>query len=68
MLTEDLIRYRDQVEAELTGNILPFYLNHAVDPHDGGFYGYIAADLTVQPQAPKALIQNSLILWAFAHA
>ncbi len=68
MLTEDLIHYRRQVETELTGNILPFYLNHAVDPQYGGFYGYIAADLTVQPNAPKALIQNSRILWAFAHA
>lgn len=60
--------YHQQVEAELTGNILPFYIQWAVDEKNGGFYGLIERDLTVPHDAPKGLIQNSRILWAFAHA
>lgn len=44
------------------------YLNHAIDEKNGGFYGFIAADLTIPPDAPKVLIQNSRLLWTFAHA
>lgn len=65
---DSLQRYYQQVEAELTGNILPFYLKRAVDEQNGGFYGLITRNLTVHHHAPKGLIQNSRILWAFAHA
>ncbi len=68
MTTDSLAQYRRQVETELTGNILPFYLNHAVDHEHGGFYGLIANDLAVQPEAPKGLIQNCRILWTFSQA
>lgn len=68
MVRETLQDYRGQVQAELTGNILPFYLNHAVDVHHGGFHGFIAGDLHVPPGAPKGLIQHSRILWTFAQA
>lgn len=68
MTTDPLAQYRRQVETELTGNILPFYLNHAIDHEHGGFYGLIANDLAVQPEAPKGLIQNCRILWTFSQA
>ena len=68
MSIEILQIYRNQVRAELTDNILAFYLNHAIDEKNGGFHGFIAADLTIPPDAPKALIQNSRLLWTFAHA
>jgi len=30
---------RQRVEQELLGNILPFWIKHAVDEEHGGFYG-----------------------------
>jgi mannobiose 2-epimerase len=67
-LGQQLRRYQVEVTQELTQNILPFYLNHAVDQEHGGFYGLIANDLTVSPNAPKGLIQNCRILWTFSLA
>lgn len=68
MSTKTLQDYRAQVHAELTNNILAFYLNHAIDQENGGFHGFIANDLTMPPNPAKALIQNSRILWTFAQA
>ena len=63
-----LATYRGEVEHELVDNILAFYINRTLDPINGGFYGLIANDLTVDEDAPKSLIQVTRILWAFAQA
>jgi mannobiose 2-epimerase len=60
--------WRERVERELLGDILPFWLNHAVDREFGGFRGQIANDLTIDPLAHKGLILNARILWTFAKA
>jgi mannobiose 2-epimerase len=60
--------WRSELEAELLGNILPFYAQVAVDRERGGFYGLIHNDLRVEPDAPRGVIQVTRILWAFAHA
>jgi mannobiose 2-epimerase len=59
---------RRRVEAELTSNILPFWLKHSIDDEYGGFRGKIANDLTIDRQAAKGLILNARILWAFSKA
>ena len=59
---------RERVERELRGDILPFWLNYAVDQEYGGFRGQIANDLTIDPLAHKGLIMNARILWTFAKA
>ncbi len=59
---------RERVERELLGDILPFWLNYAVDHEYGGFRGQIANDLTIDPLAHKGLILNARILWTFAKA
>jgi len=59
---------RERVERELLGDILPFWLNYAVDHEFGGFRGQIANDLTIAPLAHKGLILNARILWTFAKA
>jgi mannobiose 2-epimerase len=59
---------RERVERELLGDILPFWLNYAVDLEYGGFRGQIANDLTIDPLAHKGLILNARILWTFAKA
>ncbi len=59
---------RERVERELCRDILPFWLNYAVDDEYGGFHGQIANDLSIDRQAPKGLILNARILWTFARA
>ena len=56
-----------EVEQDLTEGILPFWLDHAVDPA-GGFYGTVANDGTPQPGADKGAILNARILWTFSRA
>lgn len=60
--------WRAELEDELLDNILPFYMHVATDRQRGGFYGLVHNDLTVEPDAPRALIQVTRILWAFAHS
>ena len=36
--------WRRQVEQELTGDILPFWLKYTLDRERGGFYGLVEND------------------------
>lgn len=58
----------DKIEAELKDNILQFWLENTVDEENGGFYGFISRDSTVNPQADKGLVLNTRILWTFSTA
>ena len=62
--TENLTR---EVEADLTGGILPFWLSHVPDPA-GGFYGTVRNDGSPVPGADKGAILNARILWTFSRA
>ncbi|MBN2279586.1 MAG: AGE family epimerase/isomerase [Candidatus Marinimicrobia bacterium] len=53
---------------ELYDNILPFWIDNAVDYDHGGFIGRIFNDLRVEENAPKGLILNARILWTFSKA
>lgn len=59
---------RQQLRDELTGNILPFWMAHAVDAVNGGFHGAISNDLRVDDTAPRAAILCGRILWTYAAA
>ena len=59
---------RQKVETELLSDILPFWLQYAIDDEYGGFRGRIANDRTIDPRANKGLILNARILWTFAKA
>ena len=61
----DFIR---QLKAELTGNILPFWMTHAVDGVNGGFYGALTNDLEVHNEVPRSAILCARILWTYATA
>jgi mannobiose 2-epimerase len=54
--------FRKRVEAELRGNILPFWLKHSIDEEFGGFRGRISNALEIDPRAEKGLILNARIL------
>lgn len=72
---QEIDKLQSEVEADLTDNLLPFWMNHAVDPA-GGFYGTIFVDGShAQPAegrmgrlAEKGSILNARILWTFASA
>lgn len=69
MLSLDTIQqFKRDVDNELTGRLLPFWMEKAVDSIHGGFYGKIFNDLRIDHQAEKSCILHSRILWTFASA
>lgn len=57
-----------QLENELHGNILGFWMKHTKDETNGGFVGEIDNLLNTVPEAEKSLVLNARILWTFASA
>jgi mannobiose 2-epimerase len=66
MQTRALRDLGQRAETELRSDILPFWLTHAIDRHNGGFYGRIANDLTIVRRADKGLALNARILSTFS--
>jgi mannobiose 2-epimerase len=60
--------FRRQLEEELTGNILPFWMTHVVDKVNGGFYGAVTNDMQVLNEVPRSAVLCARILWTFATA
>ena len=59
---------RRQLEQELTGNILPFWMSHTVDKVNGGFYGALTNDLVIHNEVPRSAILCARVLWTYATA
>jgi cellobiose epimerase len=59
---------KEEVRTELTGNILPYWMNKMVDQEQGGFYGRITGSGQLMPQAEKGGVLNARILWTFSSA
>ena len=59
--------FKATVEADLYGNILPFWSRFAPDTKDG-FYGTILTDGTSVPDAERGAVLNARILWTFSNA
>lgn len=57
-----------QCATELRDNILPFWLAHAPDRENGGFYGAVTNDLHIRNEEPRSAILCGRILWTFAAA
>ena len=57
---------KNEFKTCLTENILPYWLKLR-DP-SGGFYGEVSADGEVLKDAPRGVILNARIIWAFAAA
>ncbi len=60
--------WRDELLAELTTNILPFWIEHMVDRENGGFYGALTNDLLVIDKVPHAAVLCARILWSYSAA
>jgi mannobiose 2-epimerase len=60
--------YIRRIEADLTGNILPFWINRVVNRGGGGFFGSVTNDLVVDPEAERGSVLTSRILWTYSAA
>ena len=61
-------QYAARIEAELRQNILPLWIQHAVDRTRGTFFGSVTNDLVVDRQAPRGALLTARILWTYAAA
>ena len=64
--TLDLLK--EEMQAVLTNNILPYWIDKMIDPVNGGFYGRITGEEVLMPEAEKGAILNARILWTFSAA
>lgn len=55
----------NEVKNELVNHIIPFW-NKLEDKENGGFYGYVGNDLTLDKNADKGVILHSRILWFYS--
>jgi cellobiose epimerase len=58
---------KQRMERELRENILPFWINHTVDP-GGGFYGAVSNDLVIDNSTPRSLVLCARLLWTYSAA
>jgi mannobiose 2-epimerase len=58
----------ESARAELTGNILPFWMKRMTDEKNGGFYGRINGEAQLVENEDKGGILNARILWSFSAA
>lgn len=65
---EQQARLRDELYAELTERLLPFWADKALDERHGGFVGQITHHGTVVADAEKGVVLNARILWTFSAA
>lgn len=61
-------KMKEELRAELTGNILPFWMEAMTDAEHGGFYGRRLGTGALDAEAPKGAILNARILWTFSSA
>lgn len=59
--------FAQEVRNHLTKDLIPFWQSMK-DEENGGFYGYLGYDLTLDKKAIKGGILNSRILWFFSQA
>jgi len=64
----EITEYRKRIERDLRGNILPFWMEHALDRENGGYYGAISNELAVDNSVPRSAVVAARILWTFSAA
>ena len=62
------IDLKKELHHELTGNILPFWMNRMKDHERGGYYGRMTGMNALMVDAPKGGILHARILWTFSSA
>ena len=57
-----------RIEADLRGNILPFWIAHAVNRPAGTFHGTLNHAMEIDPAAERGALLSARILWTYARA
>src|SRR5688572_21011792 len=63
-----LYSYATRIESDLVSNILPFWIERAVNQERGGFFGAVTNDLRADPAAERGALLTSRILWTYSAA
>jgi cellobiose epimerase len=66
-ITHMLIGYKNELKQELI-DILSYWQMQVTDHEQGGFYGAVDNQNRADSNAPKGIVLNSRILWAFSAA
>ena len=59
---------KEELEAHVREQILPFWMTKMVDHENGGFYGWATNDGKIISEANKAAVLNTRLLWTFSAA
>jgi mannobiose 2-epimerase len=68
LLAKDVSQYAHEIRGELTGKILPYWYDTAIDKEHGG---YVLSDDAAKPAPPaveKQLVTQARMVWGFSHA
>lgn len=65
-MKKEIKKLKEELHAELTKNILPFWLIKAIDTENGGFFGHIQSNGKTDLEAGKGGVLNARILWTFS--
>lgn len=68
MIPDHLAQLKKELEKELKGNILPYWMKYTRDEVYGGFFGHVTHFNQAVQGANKGAILNARILWTFAAA
>jgi len=68
MKHSDLQLALNAIESDLRGNILPFWIDHVVDPASASFYGALSNDLVPDATVERGALLSSRILWTYSAA
>jgi mannobiose 2-epimerase len=60
--------YLRRIEADLRGNILPFWMDRVVNREGNCYFGSLTNDLAVDPGAERGALLTSRILWTYSAA
>ena len=61
-------KMKQEMQDVVENNILRFWLDQMMDYEHGGFYGRMAGNGELHPEAEKGAILNARILWSFSAA
>jgi mannobiose 2-epimerase len=61
-------KMKQEMQDVVENNILRFWMDQMMDCENGGFYGRMAGNGELHPEAEKGAILNARILWSFSAA
>ncbi len=67
-MSKTVKHFKKELYKELDKHILPYWIERMVDKEQGGFYGRVDGNNTVDKKAGKGSVLNARILWTFSAA